>query len=153
MLADVGLLVLRVVVGGIFVAHGFPKLFGGPGTPISPGAAQYLGEGFEQSVQRGSPPNFARVVQRIGAPEPTALAWFVACLEFFGGIMLAIGWLTRVVAFLLAGEMAVAIRKVHWQNGLIGQGGFELPLAMLGACLTLVGTGPGRISIDGATDP
>jgi putative oxidoreductase len=44
--------------------------------------------------------------------------------------------------------MKVAIWKVHWKNGLMGEGGFEFPLSLLGACLALLVTGPGRLSLD-----
>jgi putative oxidoreductase len=153
MMSDLSLLALRLIVGAIFAAHGYPKLFGGPGKHVSPAITRYLGQGFVQAIERGSPVGFATAVERLGLPEPLVWAWFVACLEFFGGIMLALGWLTRLVALLLAGEMSVAIARVHWRNGLIAQGGFEFALSMLGACLALAGTGPGRISVDGAADP
>lgn len=153
MWSDLGLLALRLIVGGIFVAHGYPKLFGGQGKEVSPVVARYLGTGFVQAVGRGSPAAFVPAVERLGVPKPLVFAWFVSCLEFFGGIMIAIGWLTRVTATLLAINMAVAIFKVHWQNGLVAQGGFEFPLSLLGSCLSLIGRGPGRISVDGASDP
>lgn len=149
MLQDLGLLVMRVIVGGIFAAHGYPKLFGGPGKPVSPEVAKYLGQGFVNAVEHGSPQNFVSTVERVGAPAPTMTAWAVSALEFFGGIMLALGILTRPVALLLALEMSEAIRKVHWQNGLMGQGGFEFPLSLLGACVALFGAGPGAFSVDG----
>lgn len=150
MLSDVGLLILRTIVGAIFIAHGYPKLFGGPGKQIRPEAARFLGQGFVQAAERGGPEAFTSTLERLAVPEPRLMAWLVAGIEFFGGIMLALGWLTRLVALLLAGEMLVAVVRVHWRNGLIGPGGFELPLALFGACLSLVGTGPGRISIDEA---
>lgn len=153
MLSDLALLACRLIVGAIFVAHGYPKLFGGQGKRISPEVARYLGQGFVQAVERGSPAGFAPAIENLGLSKPLAWAWLVGCLEFFGGIMLAIGWLSRVTALLLAIEMTVAIARVHWRNGLMGQGGFEFPLAMLGSCLALAGIGPGRISIDGADDP
>ncbi len=152
MVRDLGLLALRVIVGGLFVAHGYPKLFGGQGRRVSPALVRFLGSGFVQAVERGSPSGFAPAVERLGLPEPMVFAWLVSCLEFVGGIMLAIGWLTRVTAFLLAIEMTVAIVKVHWRHGLIGQGGFEFPLSMLGSCLALIGAGPGRLSVDGSDD-
>src|SRR5262245_11712179 len=153
MLRDLGLLALRLVVGGIFAAHGYPKLFGGEGKPVHPTAARYLGQGFAQAVERGSPAKFVGAMERMGLPQPMAFAWFVGGLEFFGGIMLAIGLLTRPVAFLLAGEMAVAVARVHWPNGMMGQGGFEQALSLLGSCVALVGSGPGAISFDGADEP
>src|SRR5205807_2578295 len=71
-----------------------------------------------------------------------------ALLEFGGGILIILGWLTRPIAALLAIDMVEAIRRVHWRNGLLGSSGFELPLALLGGCLSLVGTDPGKLSID-----
>ncbi|MGH2457436.1 MAG: DoxX family protein [Chloroflexota bacterium] len=153
MWSDLGLLALRLIVGGMFVAHGYPKLFGGQGKEVSPVVARYLGAGFVQAVGRGSPSAFAPAIERLGLPKPLAFAWLVSCLEFFGGIMIAIGWLTRVASLLLAINMAVAVFKVHWRNGLMGPGGFEFPLSLLGSCLSLVGRGPGRFSVDGAGDP
>lgn len=153
MLSDLGLFVLRLIIGGIFTAHGYGKLFGGEGKAVSADAAKYLGQGFVQSVEHGGPNGFKAAIQRLGLPQPLVFAWLVGGLEFFGGIMLVIGWLTRVVAFLLAGEMAVAVFRIHWRNGLIGQGGFEFPLSLLGSCLALAGLGPGSISVDGAEDP
>lgn len=153
MLRDLGLLALRLTTGGIFAAHGYAKLFGGPGKQVPPGAAKYLGAGFVQAVEHGGPSAFATTLEQLGVPEPIAASWFVACVEFFGGVLLAIGWLTRPAALLLAGDMLVAVTKVHWRNGLIGQGGFEFSLSLLGSCLGLLGTGPGAISVDGAEQP
>lgn len=148
MFRDLGLLALRLVVGGVFAAHGYPKLFGGPGKRVPPRVAELLGAGFVSALEHGSPQNFVATVERVGAPRPTLTAWFVASLEFFGGIMLALGIFTRPIAFLLAVEMAEAIRRVHWRNGLVASGGFELPLTLLGACLALAGAGPGSIAWD-----
>ncbi|MBX6771682.1 MAG: DoxX family protein [Chloroflexi bacterium] len=153
MLRDLGLLALRLVVGGIFMAHGYPKLFGGAGKQVSPTVARYLGQGFVQAIERGGPENFKTTIERLQVPEPLAVAWFVGGLEFFGGALVALGWLTRPIAVLLAGEMAVVIARVHWPNGLMGAGGFELPLSLLGSCLALAGNGPGRLSIDGDPAP
>ena len=50
-----GLFLLRLIVGTIFAAHGYTKLFGGPGKTLSPEAERYLGPGFAQSYQRGRP--------------------------------------------------------------------------------------------------
>jgi putative oxidoreductase len=149
MFRDLGLLAMRVIVGLIFAAHGYPKLFGGPNKEVPQPVAEVLGQGFVEAVHHGSPENFVATVERVGAPEPTLTAWFVAGLEFIGGLMLVLGLWTRPVALLLAVEMVEAIRRVHLQHGLMAQGGFEFPLSLLGACLGLVGAGPGAFSIDG----
>jgi putative oxidoreductase len=148
MLGDLGLLFLRLVIGGLFAIHGYPKLFGGSGRTVPPDVAHVLGQGFVQAEARGGPANFAQTVSQVGAPAPGLLAWLVGALEFFGGIMLALGWFTRPLAALLGAEMAYAISRVHWRNGLIGPGGFEFPLAMLGGCVALFLAGPGRFSVD-----
>lgn len=149
MFRDLGLLAMRLIVGGIFAAHGYPKLFGGPNKQVPQSVADVLGQGFVNAVHNGSPQSFATTVEHVGAPQPEMMAWFVAGLEFFGGIMVALGIWTRPTALLLAAEMVEAIRRVHLRNGLIGQGGYEFALSLLGSCLALVGTGPGAISIEG----
>ena len=63
-------------------------------------------------------------------------------------LCLAIGFLTRPAALLLAGNMTVAIWKVHWKNGLVGGSGVEFPLSLLAGCLALLADGPGRASLD-----
>ncbi len=148
-MVSLGLLVLRLIVGGIFAAHGFPKLFGGPGKRVPPTAQRYLGPGFVQAMERGSPQAFAQVLEHLRIPNPGAMAVFVGWVEFLGGILLAIGMLTRFAAALLVGNMAVAIQKVHAKQGLVGQGGSEFPLALLAASLAILLAGPGKISIDG----
>jgi putative oxidoreductase len=77
------------------------------------------------------------------------MAWVAALAELAGGALLVLGWCTRPAALLLAGNMVVAVSRVHWKNGLVGQGGYELALVMLAACLTFLLGGPGAISIDG----
>jgi len=143
---SLGLLILRLIVGGIFAVHGYPKLFGGPDKPVHPLLAEYLGPGFVQAMQNG-PGGFRGLLERLRLPNPERMATFVGGVEFFGGLLLALGLYTRLSALLLSGDMAVAIGKVHWRNGLVGQGGFELPLSLLGACLTLLFAGPGKISL------
>lgn len=157
---DLGLLLFRVIVGGIFAAHGYPKLFGGTrqmvgvavsreaaGQMVGATARRWLGEGFAQSMERGGPANFASVLQGLGIPQPQLMAWVVGLAEFGGGLLIALGLLTRLSALLLAIDMVVAIWKVHWRNGLVGPGGLEFPLSLLAACLALLGVGPGQISL------
>ena len=146
---DLGLLLLRVVVGGLFVIHGYPKVFGGPGKTVHPKAQQYLGPGFDQAMERGGMTNFRANVERTGVPLPGPMAWAGALAELVGGVLLVVGWLTRPAALALSVNMGVAVSRVHWKNGLVGQGGYEFALSLLTALLTLVFTGPGAVSIDG----
>ncbi len=116
-----GLLALRLAAGAILIAHGYPKLF----TQTS----RVMG-GFAQ----------------MGFPAWTV--YLVGVVEFFGGILLVGGFLTRLVGLLVAGEMAVAVLKVHLKNGLTGQGGFEFPLLLGCAALALMTMGAGVVSLD-----
>ena len=148
---DLGLLVLRLFVGSIFVIHGYPKIFGGPGKAekLHPKVRQHLGPGFEAAMERGSIAAFRGNVERTGVPLPGVMAWAAALAEFAGGLLLVVGWLTRPAALALCGNMVVAVTRVHWKNGLVGQGGYEFALSLLGSLLTLLLAGPGAISIDG----
>ncbi|UUE20401.1 DoxX family protein [Microbacterium sp. J1-1] len=125
--ASVGLLVLRVVVGAIFAAHGAQKI-------------------FEFTIP-GTVGSFADM----GVPLAEIAAPVVAFLELVGGILLVLGFLTRPVGILLTIDMAVALALVHLPAGLwVAEGGYEF-VAVLGvAALALALTGAGRYSIDGA---
>ena len=117
---DCGLTVLRIVVGIVFLMHGYQKLFkmGFHGV-----------EGF---------------FGHLGIPLPLVAAVIVTLVEFVGGILLIAGLLVRVAAPLLACDMLVAILKVHWQHGFFSStGGVEFPLTLLAGaiCLTLAGGG------------
>lgn len=113
---------LRLALGVVFMAHGWQKLTGPVGTP----------EGFN--------------IASWGWPYPVFWAWLVAVVETLGGLMIAVGLLTRIAALLIAGVMAVAILKVKLDQGLIG--GFELELTLLFVALALVVTGGGKLSVD-----
>ena len=65
---DLGLLLLRVILGGIFVVHGYPKIFGGPGSTVPAAARRYLGPGFDQAMERGGIANSARCSAAWGSP-------------------------------------------------------------------------------------
>lgn len=127
--ADWGLLLIRGVVGVVFVFHGAQKLFGIWG-----------GKGME---------GFIAAVQGMGLPYPEIGAWAAAGSEFGGGILLIIGLLTRPAAVLLLVTMLVAIVKVHPRAFSLEAKGMEyaLTLAVVSAGLCL--TGAGRLSVDG----
>jgi putative oxidoreductase len=152
---DLGLLLLRCMVGAIFVIHGYPKIFGGPGKAekVHSKVRQHLGPGFDAAMERGSIASFRGNVEGMGMPMPGMMAWVAALAEFGGGILLILGWLTRPAALIISGNMVVAITRVHWKNGLVGQGGYEFPLSLLASLVALLLTGPGAISIDGDEKP
>ncbi len=88
----------------------------------------------------------AHTVASLGLPS--WLGYVSAFTEFLGGIALLAGILTRLAAFLVCVDLAVAIWKVHWHNGLIGNQGYEFPLALAGIAFTLIFFGAGPISLD-----
>lgn len=131
---DLGSLVLRVILGGVFFPHGAQKAlawFGG----------------------HGMAPTVAFFDQAFGVPA--ALAYLVIAAEFLGAIALVLGLLTRLAAFGIFAVMAGAIYLVHWQNGFFmnwtgsQQGeGIEYHLLVLGMALALMIRGGGRASFD-----
>ncbi len=130
-MVDVGLLVLRLVLGIIFVAHGAQKLFGSFGGPGLKGTA-----GFHE---------------QLGIKPPLAMAVLAGLAEFVGGILVAVGFLTPLAAAALIVTMVVAALTVHLRNGFFAQsGGYEFNLALAGMALALLLAGAGAISLDGA---
>ena len=97
------LLVMRLVLGAIMIAYGYHKVWGG----------------FHHHME---------FVGSLGLPR--WMAYLSAGTEFFGGIAIALGLFTRFFSLAFVIEMAVAIWKVHFKNGLTGNGGFEFPLAL-----------------------
>lgn len=146
---SLGLLLLRLILGGIFAAHGAPKLFGGPGKPVPALAAEKLGPGFAEAWEAHGGENWVKRLEELGVPSPRAMAYLAGAIEVGGGACLALGWLTRLAALLLILQMVVAIQRVHWKNGLFGsRGGYEFNLALIGGLLVLLLGGPGRLAID-----
>ncbi len=110
---------LRVVLGVIFVAHGYPKVFGG--------------------IQ-----HHVHMVQGLGLPG--WLAYLSAGAELFGGLMVLLGAATRIGALLILADMVVAIWKVHLHQGL--RGGLEFPLSVAAIAFALIFFGGGPISVE-----
>ena len=124
-LKPLGLLVLRIAVGGIFMYHGFPKLFGDPARSV-------------------------RAFAKFGFPG--YLAYLAGILELFGGGLLIVGLFTRGAALLLAIEMGVAVARVHVPaSGIYALSKYEFPLLLGAAALALATTGAGLISMDAFT--
>ena len=144
---DLGLLILRIAAGVTLVAHGYPKLFGGPGKRPHPLLARTMGPNYPAAVER-SGPGFAAALEKMGVPNPRAAATASGLAELGGGLALAAGVFTRPAALAVTVNMAVASYKAHWKNGFYGQGGFEFPLLLGTAAFTLCLTGPGRLSVD-----
>lgn len=129
-------LILRVIVGLVIIPHGSQKLLGWFG-----------GYGFSGTMSM-----FTGKMH-----IPWALALLVIITEFFGSLGLILGFLTRVAAFGLTCLIVVAVWMVHWQNGFFmnwfgGQKGegFEYHLLVIAISVSLMITGPGAWSVDGA---
>lgn len=117
---DWALLLIRTVAGVIFMAHGAQKLFGA-----------FDGPGLEAIVKGMGP-----------------VGYLVAIGEFFGGLGLAIGFLSRFSAFWLAVIMVGAVVKVHGKSGFfLSQQGFEYNLALIGLLGAVLILGPGRLAV------
>ncbi len=119
-----GITAIRVVVGVVFLMHGGQKLF----IWGFSGVAAFLGQ--------------------LGIPAPMLASIIVTLVEFLGGLALFLGLFTRWVAILLAIDMAVAILTVHLPNGFFLPEGFEYPLTLLAANVSLALLGSGEASVD-----
>src|SRR6202166_2582642 len=120
-LQPLALFVMRLALGAIILDHGYHKVFGG----------------LHHHVQ---------LVTSLGLPAWSA--YLSSFTEFFGGILVLIGLFTRVAAFAICINMCVAIAKVHLHNGLMGNGGYEFPLALAALAFALVFFGGGAIAFD-----
>jgi putative oxidoreductase len=115
---------LRVVLGIIFAYHGYVKLF-------VPG-------GFKGTVA---------FFGAIGLPAPAWAALVVAAVEFFGGLALLVGLMTRWASALLFVVMLVAVFKVHLANGFfVSAGGYEFALSLLGGLAVIYSVGAGNLA-------
>ncbi len=121
-LEPLALLVLRAVLGVIMVGHGYPKVFGGL-------------------------THHAQYVASLGLPS--WLAYVSAVAEFFGGMLVIAGLFTSCASLAILIDLSVAIVKVHWKNGLLGNGGYQFPLALAAIAFALIFFGAGQISLDG----
>ncbi len=113
------LLIVRIVVGGIFVVHGSQLLLGAFGGPGLAGTVSHMGQ----------------------------IGYLVAIGQFFGGLGLLVGVLPRFSAAALIVIMLGAIYQVHMKNGFFNQqGGYEFNLALIGLLLSILIAGPGAYS-------
>jgi putative oxidoreductase len=119
-----GITLLRVVVGLIFIAHGYAKCC----VMGHAGVTGFFG--------------------MLGIPAPSTMAYLITALELGGGIMLVVGLLTRVVALGFVADMIGAIVFAKKTLEIMAPKGMELELLLLAASVTLVIFGPGGLSID-----
>jgi uncharacterized membrane protein YphA (DoxX/SURF4 family) len=150
---SLGLLVLRLIVGGIMAVHGYAKVFGGEGKgeKVSPEAEKLLGKGFAQHLNQGGMSSVAGVMQHLQVPSPTPAAAALMAAELGGGLALILGWHTRPAALALTVSQLVAIQKVHGPHGMMSGGevpGWELNAALAAATGALFLTGPGALALD-----
>lgn len=125
LLRELGVLVARLVIGGIFLAHGWQKIF------------QWSLGGVSEA--------FAGM----GIPMPGVTGPLVAFVELIGGALLILGAATPLVGVVLAVDMLVATLQVHLPQGVfVDQGGWELVGALGAGALLLAAVGPGRFSVD-----
>ncbi len=139
---------LRVGAGAALAAHGYPKLFGGEGKKAPNVVNRLYGKNFPAAVERGGPDNFSKNLERLKIPYPKTAAYLAGWAEFGGGIALIFGLATKFITTAILINMAVAIRKAHWENGFFGQGGYELAGLFAAVAGTIWMTGPGKISLD-----
>ena len=125
-LTDLALLVSRVALGVILLAHGWQKL------------NEYTVAGTAASFDK------------MGVPAPTAAATFATAVEIVGGAALILGLLTPVVALLNTFNLLGALVLVHAGNGVfVENGGYELVLALAAGLVVIAMLGAGKFSVDG----
>lgn len=127
---SLGLLIIRVAVGGLVAGHGAQKMFGWFG-----------GRGFIATR--------AMIGGHLRMRPATLWTALAGLSEFGGGILLATGLLSPLGALAITAAMLIAI-TVHWPRFWAAQGGFEYPLALLTIGISSGLAGPGRYSLDAA---
>lgn len=126
---DVGLLLLRLVTGGLLAGHGSQKLFGWFGGYGTRGTAGWL---ESPGIKPGD-------------------KWELAAggSEIAGGALMALGLLWPLGPLTAMAPMGMAVGKVHWGRPIwVTEGGAELPVTNMAIAASLAMTGPGRISLD-----
>ena len=130
---DIGLLILRVVVGLLFVGHGAQKLFGWFGGYGLQGTGGWM--------------------ESLGYRPGRRHASLAGLAELAGGVLLVLGLFTPIAAAMIIGVMLNAIVAVHRPNGLwVTEGGMEYPIVLIAAAATTAFTGAREYSLDAAFD-
>ena len=127
--SGLSLLILRITIATVFMAHGSQKLF-----------SWFGGYGLEGTGQW---------MESIGLAPGYLMALLAGSGVFFGGLLLLFGLLTRASSLVLAITMFVAIFSVHFANGFfMSANGYEFAFVLLGASVALMFSGAGRYSLD-----
>jgi putative oxidoreductase len=126
--AGLGLLILRVVIGLVFVMHGLGKLVGAP----------FAGAGMDGTIG---------FFTQLGIPMPNLAAWGVALAETVGGFALILGIAAPLAALVLAVDMAVAILMLKFKLSKGFAGGYEFESTLLAGLLCVFFAGPGILSV------
>ncbi|QNF27052.1 DoxX family protein [Metabacillus elymi] len=126
---DIGLLIIRLVIGVLFIGHGAQKLFGWFGGYGLKGTGGWF--------------------ESIGMKPGVTMALFAGLAELIGGILFALGFLTPLAGIMIAGTMLMAIVKVHAPNGLWAtSNGYEYNLTLLAVAIGIALIGAGQYSLD-----
>lgn len=120
-LQPLALLVMRLALGIVMPAHGYQNTF------------SHLHD---------------HVHMVAGLGIPAWLGYVSSFTELVGALLILAGFFTRAAAFAICIDLAVAIWKVHWHNGLMGEHGYEFPLALAALAFALIFFGGGPIAID-----
>ena len=120
-LQPLALLVMRLALGVVMLAHGYQNTF------------RHLHDHVHMVVSLGI---------------PAWLGYVSSFTEFFGGLLIVAGFFARPAALAICIDLLVAIWKVHWHNGLTGDHGYEFPLALAALAFALIFFGGGQISFD-----
>lgn len=128
-MVNIGLLLIRLVIGLLFIGHGAQKLFGWFGGYGLKGTGGWF--------------------ESIGIKPGVTMALLAGLAELFGGILFAVGLLTPLAGIIIAGTMVMAIVKVHGANGLWStSNGYEYNLTVLAVTIGIALVGPGQYALD-----
>jgi putative oxidoreductase len=128
-MVNIGLLIIRVVIGVLFMGHGAQKLFGWFGGYGIKGTGGWF--------------------ESIGMKPGAAMALLAGLTELIGGLLFTLGLLTPLAGIMIAGTMVMAIAKVHGSNGLWStENGYEYNLTVIAAVIGVALIGAGQYSID-----
>lgn len=126
---NIGLLIIRLVIGLLFVGHGAQKLFGWFGGYGLKGTGGWF--------------------ESIGMKPGVTMALIAGLAELIGGILFTLGLLTPLAAIMIAGTMVMAIVKVHAANGLWSTAnGYEYNLTLIAVAIGIALMGPGQYALD-----
>lgn len=126
---DLGLLMIRLVIGILFIGHGAQKLFGWFGGYGLKGTGGWF--------------------ESIGMKPGVMMALLAGITELFGGVLFTLGLFTPLAGIMIAGTMLMAIVKVHAPNGLWSTAnGYEYNLTLLVVAISMALIGPGQYALD-----